>query len=368
MFGESGFAAGALVFAAAAAGALGIHVVVEERRRHVVAEEELSAQAQFLETLVDSFGVIAANLDTDRILGQTTTEAERLFEARAELLPAGSEKRRAPAEHAMLFPLRSRGREIGGLRLARSEPFSRDEVVRATLLVDFAARAIENAQLLAEANEREAERTRLSNQLITAEQEERRRLALYLHDTSVQSLSGIALMLDAAKASVDEGRAKDAVKVMASALERLRDAIRGLRDLSFNLEPVVLRDQGFTPAVEALAEQIGLSHRIRVELDVARAETLGENAQAALYQIIREALHQSVRRGPPTTVSVTVRRQEDGGIETLITDDGTGERRRASFEDLEERARPLNGVVEAETSDEGGTSVRVSFPPYAVRG
>jgi signal transduction histidine kinase len=234
------------------------------------------------------------------------------------------------------------------------------------VLADFAARAVENAQLLAEAQVREAERARLSDQLITAEQDERRRLALFLHDTSVQSLSGIALMLDAAKQFAVEGRGEEADTVIANCLTRLRDTIRGLRDLSFNLEPVVLRDQGFGPAVHALAEQVGLSSEVRVDFDVAAAESLAEKAQAALYQIIREALTQSARRGPPTTIKVAVRALEGGGVETLITDDGTGERRRASFETLEERARPLNGTVEAESTDEAGTTVRVVFPAYSV--
>src|SRR6187401_3801989 len=89
------------------------------------------------------------------------------------------------------------------------------------------------------------EHARLSDQLITAEQEERRRIALFLHDGPVQSMSGLALMLDA----VSESVAPEALPVMEKALKQHRQTIRALRDLSFNLEPVVLRDQGFGPAV-----------------------------------------------------------------------------------------------------------------------
>jgi signal transduction histidine kinase len=366
-FGESGLAAGALAFAAVAAAVLGVYVIVEERRRHGEVETELTAQASFLEQLVDSFGAIAATLDADTILEQTRLEAERLFDARAYMLPPGGDRRRAPAEATLLLPLRVRGEERGALSLVRGRGFARDEVVRATILADFAARAVENAQLLAEAQVRETERARLSDQLITAEQDERRRLALFLHDTSVQSLSGVALMLDAARHAAEEERGAEAATLVASCLDRLRETIRGLRELSFALEPIVLRDQGFLPAVQELAEQIGLSHEVRVELDVATAETLAEKAQAALYQIIREALQQAVRRGKPTTIDVRVQAGPDGSVETLIRDDGAGERRRASFETLEERARPLNGTVEAESSDEEGTTVRVTFPAYAVR-
>src|SRR5881396_2895712 len=108
----------------------------------------------------------------------------------------------------------------------------------------------------------EAEHSRLSDQLITAEQEERRRLALFLHDGPVQLMSGIALMLDAVIAAVEGGREEEAARVLSTALEKQRETIRSLRDLSFQLEPVVLRDQGFGPAVRALAEQLGMANRI----------------------------------------------------------------------------------------------------------
>jgi signal transduction histidine kinase len=76
------------------------------------------------------------------------------------------------------------------------------------------------------------ERERLVERIITAEQDERRRLALFLHDGPVQSLAGIALMLDAAVQSIDEGKPEVARGIMASALERHRETIRSLRDLS----------------------------------------------------------------------------------------------------------------------------------------
>jgi len=79
-----------------------------------------------------------------------------------------------------------------------------------------------------------SQQARLAEQLITAEQDERRRLALFLHDGPVQSLSGIALMLDAVRHAIDEGRLDDAHQILETALERHRDTIRSLRDLSFN--------------------------------------------------------------------------------------------------------------------------------------
>jgi signal transduction histidine kinase len=352
-----------LALAVALAGALGAYLLVTERRRHEAAEEELTSEARFLESLVDSMGRIAGS---DDVLECTRQEAETLFESRAQLLVPGGRPRRAPAENAIVIPLKERDEEVGALRLTRNRPFERDDVVRATVLADFAAREHENAQLVEDAQVREAERSRLSNQIITAEQDERRRLANELHDGAVQSLSGVALLLDAGLNSIAEGRSKEARQIIGRALERHRATIGQLRSLSFNLEPVVLRDQGFAPAVRALTDQIELAHHVHVELDVDAAEQLAEQTQAALYQIIREAVNQAVRRGPPHTLSVRIRQGEDGSVETAIADDAPGERRRRSLEEMEERARTMNGSLTVEHGEQVGTTVRVVLPPYRV--
>jgi signal transduction histidine kinase len=245
-------------------------------------------------------------------------------------------------------------------------------VALGALAVAIALAALLAQHLLRSERERhelvEAERARLSDQLISAEQEERRRIALFLHDVPVQAMSGIALMLDGVMDAIDRGADDDAKRVLRMALERQRETIRELRDLSFALEPVVLRDQGFAPAVAALADQIGLSHQVQIELDVKAGETLAERAQAALYQIIREAIDQAVRRGPPTRISVRVASVNGGGVETVIVDDSPGERRRRSFDEIEQRARTLQGQVSVETSPDGaGTAVRVTLPPYTAQ-
>jgi signal transduction histidine kinase len=202
--------------------------------------------------------------------------------------------------------------------------------------------------------------------LIAAEQDERRRIALFLHDGPVQTLAGIALMLDATLHSIETGKLEDAKKVLSRALDRQRTTIRELRDLSFALEPVVLRDQGFAAALHALAEQVGAANRLRIDLNVAESDQLGETAQVALYTIIRELLEQAVRRGPPTRVSVTMTANLDGGIETRVSDDAEPERRRRSFEAIEERVTQLHGTIDM-TVEQERTTVTVVLPAYASR-
>ena len=205
------------------------------------------------------------------------------------------------------------------------------------------------------------------DRLITAEQDERRRIALFLHDGPVQNLSGIALMLDAVLHSIQSGNVDDAARVLEGAMERQRATIRELRDLSFALEPVVLRDQGFGAALQALASQVGEAYSIRIDVDVEQADRLGESAQIAVYTIIRELLDQAARRGPPTHIRVAMAEAPGGGVTTIVSDDAEPERRRRSFEGIEERVKQLHGIIAIEASDAGGTHVVVTLPPYATR-
>jgi signal transduction histidine kinase len=182
----------------------------------------------------------------------------------------------------------------------------------------------------------------------------------------VQSLAGVALMLDAALDFLARRETEQAREVLDRALERTRTTIGELRDLSFNLEPVVLRDHGIGVALQALADDRGAEHGIRIEMDATTAETLGDRTQAALYAIVRESLDSAIRRGPPSVFSVRVRPAQDGGLEIEIYDDAPGERRRRSLEVLGERARTLGAALDVERAG-GGTTMRLVLPAYARR-
>lgn len=357
-------AAAGLIAATAFAGAFAVYLIVSERRRHESAEDELVAQASFLESLVESIAAVSGPFHPDEIVERACDEAKRLFDARsARFLPPGAEVKETPG--MLVVPLAVRGEPLGSIEITRSEAFERWDRTRAAVLGDFASRAVENARLVMEAQEREAERGRLTEQLITAEQDERRRLSLFLHDGPVQAMAGLALMHDAALAAVEDGRYEDAAKMIESSLERERRTIQELRDLSFAIEPLVLRDAGFEAAVRALADQVEQSQGITVGASVAAGERLSEKAQVALYQVIREAINQAVRRRP-SQIGVTVEELADGGFATEVDDDGVDERRRASIEAIEERVRLLNGRLSIESRAEGGTAIRVVMPAYVA--
>jgi len=212
----------------------------------------------------------------------------------------------------------------------------------------------------------DAERALLAERILT-EQEERRRLAELLHDGPVQHLSAIAQMLDAGLASFRDGEKERADEVFARCLALARDSARDLRTLCEDLEPRVLSELGFSSAVGALARRLASRHDVEIDLDVDHADELGENAQTALYQILREATDQALRRGAPTRIEISVRATAAGGAELVVTDDGPPERRSAVLEALADRAATLNARFSSEVRYPRGSTVRIDVPPSAAR-
>jgi two-component system sensor histidine kinase UhpB len=211
----------------------------------------------------------------------------------------------------------------------------------------------------------DAERALLAERMLS-EQEERRRVAELIHDGPVQQLSAISQMLDAGLAELDGGDHDRAKQVFARSLELARDTARDLRQLCDDLEPRVLQQLGFASAATALTRRISSRHDIEIEVNVEAAETLGENAAVALYQILREAIEQAVKRGGLTRIEISLQATDAGGVELVVQDDGSPERRAAVLDALAERAATLNGRFSSEVRFPRGSTIRIDVPPVAA--
>jgi two-component system, NarL family, sensor kinase len=200
---------------------------------------------------------------------------------------------------------------------------------------------------------------------LLAERAERRRIAEQLHDGPVQHFAALSQMLDATVAALDDGDVASGGRIAARALAVARDAAEELRGIVAGLEPVTLNEVGLAAAVRELADRTVGRRGASVEVAIEDAE-LGEGARSSLFQVIREALDQAVRRGPPGSVSVHLERTPTGGVELAVSDDGAPERRQAVIDGLSERAAELNGTFEARR-DGRWTTIRLVVPPSAAR-
>ena len=200
---------------------------------------------------------------------------------------------------------------------------------------------------------------------LRAERDERRRLAELIHDGPVQLVAAITQMLDAAHHALEAGDLAGGTPIVERALAVAREASVDLRELVSGIEPDALRELGLAAAIAELTERHAQRRGVAFDLDVAAADDLGEGAQSGLYQIVRDALDQAIRRGPPENMVVSIL-PSGGGIELRIADDGAQERRGAVLAALGERAEELNGTFSSETN-ESGTRIAVRLPPSAAR-
>ena len=380
---------------------------------------ELIDQSTFLDGLVGSLGAMSSTLDPAQVLERAADQAHRLLapDATVLLVPAADGDGLRPAaargialgpiadivvetnSSARFAPVADRGGddalsarlrptarltvpivasdELRGLlvllRLREDEPFGPAELTQASVLADFAATASTNAHLfarveslLAQARMRETERAELSRRVVSAEQDERRKLSLFLHDGPLQTMSGIAMMLDAVAEDTASGELESALSVLETARERQRSVVRSMRELSFALEPWVLRDRGFVAAVNALADELQRSHHVAIELDVEPAAALPPDDQVFLYQIVREAVQNAVKHASPATVTVSVTGGPEAGYDVCVRDDGTGFTGgpqdglpHHGLASMRERAQILGTKLKVESIPGAGTTVEL---------
>ena len=390
---------------------------------------ELMAQAAFLDEVVGSLAAMTSTRDAEAVLAATAEQAHRLLrpDATVVLVPSadGRDLRPTVARGIALGPIASLGVDPGSpdsllaeaaasrtpaagpvkpggdaltkhlrpvaalavplvvldelhallvlFRLQGEAGFGPAEVAQAVLVADFGASAAANAQLfqrveslLAQARMRESERAELSRRILSAEQDERRKLSLFLHDGPLQAMSGIAMMLDAVAEDATEGEVDSALRVLDTARERQRSVIRSLRELSFALEPWVLRDRGFVAAVNALADELQRSHHVAIELDVEPAAALPPDDQVFLYQIVREAVQNAVKHASPATVTVSVTGGPEAGYDVCVRDDGTGFTGgpqdglpHHGLASMRERAQILGTKLKVESIPGAGTTVEL---------
>ncbi|HET7551563.1 MAG TPA: sensor histidine kinase [Gemmatimonadaceae bacterium] len=213
---------------------------------------------------------------------------------------------------------------------------------------------------------------RLASLVITAQDEERSRIARELHDSTAQSLTAIVLQLSAA---ARDARVPEIAARLSEVKEMAGMALEEVRTLSHRVHPRVLDDLGLVAAVRWLARQARDSSDVDITVD-ALGETDRIPAQVAsvLYRVAQEALTNAVRHAAPTTVAIVVR--ADANTATLeVSDDGRGfdiaeaEARRPGMGlfSMRERVSLVDGQLDLTSLPGSGTRVVARIPLTAGR-
>jgi signal transduction histidine kinase len=231
-----------------------------------------------------------------------------------------------------------------------------------------------NEALRAEVAERrraEAARTELLRRLVTAQEDERRRVSRELHDGLGQELTALILGLKALEQAVPQGTpGRGRLREVEAVVGRIG---REAHDLAVELRPTALDDFGLGPAlatyVARWSERTGVAAEFQSPgLD---GDRLPPEVETTVYRVVQEALNNVAKHAEARRVSVILERRQDE-VTALVEDDGRGfdperagsgqGRRGLGLLGMRERVALVGGTLLVESEDGGGTTVRARIP------
>jgi two-component system sensor histidine kinase UhpB len=210
----------------------------------------------------------------------------------------------------------------------------------------------------------EDERRHAGQQVLRAQERERRRLASDLHDEVNQALTAILLRLEALGQDTEPERAAEVGELK----KLVNQAMDELLNLARHLRPAALDDHGLVAAVDGQLKRFAARAGTRVHLATeGDLESLDEDEQTAVYRVVQEALTNAGRHAGATAVHVELARGGEGTVLT-VRDDGRGfdagvtRNGGLGLEGMAERARVVGGELDVRSAPGGGTTVTMRLP------
>jgi PAS domain S-box-containing protein len=208
------------------------------------------------------------------------------------------------------------------------------------------------------------ERRQMLHRIVRAQEEERERVALELHDGLGQLLTSISLFASDLEDEVGEEARARASRVN----ELIGRAIADSRALVWSLRPPELDRLGLVPALRRLASETSVQDTtvdLHEEIGDIR---LGPESEAVVYRVVQEAVHNAQKHAHASAISILLQRH-DGQLTTLVEDDGCGfdpsgisPGRGLGLIGMRERAELVEGDLVVESARDAGTRVRLMVP------
>ncbi|MEP7040494.1 MAG: sensor histidine kinase [Chloroflexota bacterium] len=203
-----------------------------------------------------------------------------------------------------------------------------------------------------------------SERLLTVEEDERRRIALELHDGVGQVLTAMTLTLDAASSA---GAADARARNVRAARKLAENALAEVRHLAHRMRPARIEERGLSAAIRDLAGQSGFPVRVHVDPSLEPMPPLDPTVTVGVYRIVQEALANAARHsGAP--VAHTWLSAGDGRLSVVVVDEGRGFDPAAAIDPgiglagMYERAELLGGRLSIQSAADRGTRVTLEVP------
>ena len=211
----------------------------------------------------------------------------------------------------------------------------------------------------------------LSEQLIQAQEVERRRIAVELHDSVGQSLSAIKYTLERAIIMIQRPDLGSAESVLTLAVQRIHETADGIRAISMNLRPQMLDNLGAASATSWFCRgfaEVYPTLSVRTEIS-AQNDEIPKRISTHLFRCVQELLNNAAKHAQAKSVLIELKRE--GAVLSLeVRDDGVGMTDEAldparlhgsGIRNLRERAEMTGGRFSLSSSDGCGTSARIEW-------
>ena len=220
--------------------------------------------------------------------------------------------------------------------------------------------ALHNARLQADVRAQLAKVQESRRRIVTAGDEQRRKIERDLHDGVQQRLVGLALRLRIAQRELGPKLDPEIDGVLEAGVSELQIVVEELRELARGLHPAVLTEEGLGGALESLAARTPLP----IELVSAPDERLPREIEAAAYFVACEAVANAVKHSEATSVRISAERR-NGKLVIEIEDDGVGgakENGGSGLRGLVDRVEAHGGTLRVESEPGRGTRVVGELP------
>jgi PAS domain S-box-containing protein len=273
-----------------------------------------------------------------------------------------------------VIPIRYLDKIVGAIHLADEReafmPLSIVEFLES--MAPLIGEAINRLNLEEELRESENRLRALSSQLLTVQENERKRIAMELHD-------GIGQMLTAVKFKVEnilqeKGKAKAKNKSLEAIIPMVREIVEEVRRIQMDLRPSTLDDLGILATLEWFCREYQkIYSHIRIEKKISlREDEVSPPLKTVIYRLTQEALNNIAKHSQAALAHLSLRKRENR-VEWAVQDDGMGfdlenilsserSERGLGLDSMRERSELSGGMFEIETTPGVGTVIRSSWP------
>ncbi len=278
-------------------------------------------------------------------------------------------------EVELLCPIRSKGNLIGILALGKKESeaaYSEEEVDLLMTMANEAAIAVENARMLDSLRNQQLQVEQLLAQVVLAQEEERKRISVDLHDSVAQWLVAASYNVQTCRHILlgnNNGRAQEELASMATTINK---SLKELRRVVIGLRPPALDELGLTHALRKSVEDLqaeGLEGKFS---EVGPPCRLPSSIEIAAYRVIQEALNNIRKHAGASKVNVHLQFLKDK-LQINVSDNGKGFDLSRTMDSavnvghvglvgMKQRVEMLGGDIKFKTSEGAGTTIVLTLP------